>query len=128
MLQGIENKKDKFIYVKNEKGFLLGNSLTEADIEEFSNKKEGAERSIAILTISRRSGESGDRPQDSINSGVLLSEPEINIYNTLLKYFDNIVLILNVGSVIDLEDMDKNEKTSILISFLPWYGSRKCNC
>ena len=60
MLQGIENKKIKFIYVKNEKGFLLGNSLTEANIEEFSNKKEGAERSIAILTISRRSGESGD--------------------------------------------------------------------
>ena len=119
VLQGIENKKDKFIYVKNEKGFLLGNSLTEDDIEEFSNKKEGAERSIAVLTISRRSGEGGDRPQDSSNSGVLLSESEINTYNTLLKYFDNIVVILNVGSVIELEDMDKNEKTSILIAFLP---------
>ena len=35
ILQGIENKKDKFIYVKNEKGFLLGNSLTEDDIEGF---------------------------------------------------------------------------------------------
>ena len=119
VLEGVENKKDKFIYIKNEKGYLLGNSLKETDIEELSKKKEGAKRSIAILTISRRSGEGSDRKQDSSDSGVLLSESEINTFNTLLKYFDNIVVILNVGSVIELEGIDKNEKTSILISFLP---------
>ena len=119
ILEGIENKKDKFIYVKNEKGYLLGNSLKENDIEEFSHKREGAERSIAILTISRRSGEGADRPQDSGDSGVLLSSAEIDTFNALNKYFDKIVMILNVGSVIELEGFEKNEKTSILISFLP---------
>ena len=119
VLEGIENKKDKFIYVQNEKGYLLGNSLKENDIEEFSQKKEGAERSIAILTISRRSGEGADRPQDSGDSGVLLSSAEIDTFNALNRYFDKIVMILNVGSVIELEGFEKNEKTSILISFLP---------
>ena len=119
VLQGIENKKDKFIYVKNEKGLLLGDSLKESDIEDFSKKNDGAERSVAILTISRRSGEGSDRPQDSSNSGFLLSESEINTFNTLVKHFDNVVVILNVGSVVELEGIEKNEKTSILISFLP---------
>ena len=119
VLEGIENKKDKFIYVQNQKGYLLGNSLKENDIEEFSQKKEGAERSIAILTISRRSGEGADRPQDSGDSGVLLSSAEIDTFNALNRYFDKIVMILNVGSVIELEGFEKNEKTSILISFLP---------
>ena len=124
ILEGIENKKDKFIYVKNEVGYLLeqgmnGKTLTEDDIKEMSEKKDEAKRTIAILTISRRSGEGADRPQDSGNSGVLLSDSEIKTFNTLTKYFDKIVVILNVGSVIELNDIEKNEKTSILISFLP---------
>ena len=124
ILEGIENKKDKFIYIRNEIGYLIGSkindrTLTEKDIEELSKKKEGAERSVAILTISRRSGEGVDRPQDSSDSGVLLSQSEIKTFDSLVKCFDKIVVILNVGSVIELNDIEKNKKTSILISFLP---------
>ena len=123
ILEGIENNfKGKFIYIENKKGYeigLEGSNLTEADVENFSIKTEGAERTVALLTISRRSGEGSDRPQDKSNVGTLLSDPEIKTYNALIQYFDKVVLILNVGSVIELNDIDKNEKTSILISYLP---------
>ena len=124
VLEGIENKRDKFIYVKNNIGYLIGQGkdgkvLTEDDIRQMSTKQSGAQRSVAILTISRRSGEGGDRPQDSSNSGVLLSDAEINTFNLLTRYFDKIVVVLNVGSVMELNDIERNEKVSILISFLP---------
>ena len=129
VLEGIENKikenKNKFIYIKNEIGYevgikgLNGNNLTESDIQNFGAKKEGAKRSIAIFTISKISGESADRPHDRSRMGTMLSESEINTYDLLKKYFDHIVVVLNVGSVIELNGMEKDEKTSILISFYP---------
>ena len=129
VLEGIENKieenKNKFIYIKNEIGYeigikgLNGNDLTESDIQNFGIKKEGAKRSVAIFTISKISGESTDRPHDRSRVGTMLSESEINTYDLLKKYFDHIVVVLNVGSVIELNGMEKDEKTSILISFYP---------
>ena len=119
VLDGVSNRSDKFIYVKNDKGYLIGNNLNENDIKKFSEKSNGAERTVGILTISRRSGEGSDRPLDSSNSGVLLSQAEIETYNKLVQHFDKVVVILNVGSVVELNGMEKNEKTSILISFLP---------
>ena len=126
ILEGIENVKEKFIYYENKIGYEIGISgiekdrnLTEDDIQNMSIKEEGVERTIAILTISRRSGEGGDRPQDSSNTGTLLSDSEMNTYNSLIKFFDKIIIILNVGSVIELNDIEKNEKTTILIAWLP---------
>ena len=125
ILEGIENIKDRFIYIKNEIGYEIGipgikdKNLTEEDIENFSVKKEGAKRSVAILSISRRAGEGSDRKQDQGISGTLLSNSEKDTYTLLIKYFDNVVVILNVGSVMELEDIETDKKTSILISFLP---------
>ena len=127
ILEGFENQKNnnKFIYVENnigyelETGFDPKKNLTEDDIKNFAIKKEGAKRSIAILTISRRSGEGSDRPQDSSESGTLLNEKELKTFYCLKKYFDKIVIILNVGSVIELEGIEKDTNVSILISFLP---------
>ena len=129
VLEGIENKieenKNRFIYIKNEIGYevgikgLNGNNLTESDIQNFGTKKGGAKRSVAIFTISKLSGESTDRPHDRSRVGTMLSESEINTYDLLKKYFDHIVVVLNVGSVIELNGMEKDEKTSILISFYP---------
>ena len=126
ILEGIENNSDKFIYIKNDIGYEIGmpgikkdKNLTDEDIKTFSNKQQKAERSIAILTISRRSGEGSDRPQDSSNSGTLLSNSELETYKSIINYFDKVVVILNVGSVMELNNIEKNEKTSILISWLP---------
>ena len=122
VFEGIENKfkEGKFSYIKNDKGYEIGfpgSNLTEADIEQFATKGENIQRSVAILTISRRSGEGSDRPQT--DTGTLLSLSENNTYYALIKYFDKVVVVLNVGSVMELGDWVENEKTSILISYLP---------
>ena len=118
ILEGIENIKDRFIYIKNEIGYEIGipgikdKNLTEEDIENLSVKKEGAKRSVAILSISRRAGEGIDRKQDQSISGTLLSDSEKETYNLLIKYFDQVVVILNVGSVMELEGIETDKKTS----------------
>ena len=120
--EGIENIQNNFTYIKNDKGYeigLPGSNLTEQDIQDFAVKRPNVQRTVAILTISRRSGEGSDRPQDQSSTGTIISDTEFNTFNALIKYFDKIVVILNVGSVIELKDIEKNEKTSILISFLP---------
>ena len=130
VLEGFENKikenKNKYIYIKNEIGYEIGipginesESLTEEDIEFFSQKKEGAKRSVAVLTISRSPVVSDDIPLDKSKYGAQLSDSEMQTYILLNKYFDHIVIILNVGSIIELNNIEKNNKTSILISFYP---------
>ncbi|MBO6244315.1 MAG: glycoside hydrolase family 3 C-terminal domain-containing protein, partial [Clostridia bacterium] len=125
VLEGIKNKDNKFIYVENDIGYELGTgldvglNLTDADVMNFSIKRAGATRSVAILTISRRQGEGGDRSQDSSESGTLLSQSELDTFQSIKKYFDKIVIVLNVGSVMELNDLDKDTNVSILIAFLP---------
>ena len=122
ILDGIQSKTDRFIYVPNNYGYEIGkngSNLTDAIVEQLSTKKENAERTFAILSISRRSGEGSDRPQNQESTGTLLSDTEINTYNALIKYFDKVAIILNVGSVIELNGIESNEKTSILIAYLP---------
>jgi len=124
ILEGILNKvsEKKFLYTPNTYGYEIGiegSNLTEAIVEQLSQKTGNAKRSVAVLTISRRSGEGSDRPRDQSSTGTLLSDSEINTYNALIKYFDKVVLVLNVGSVIELQGLEKNTKTSILIAYLP---------
>ena len=124
ILEGILNKasEKKFLYTPNTYGYEIGiegSNLTEAIVEQLSQKTGEAKRSVAVLTISRRSGEGSDRPRDQSSTGTLLSDSEINTYNALIKYFDKVVLVLNVGSVIELQGLQKNNKTSILIAYLP---------
>ena len=49
----------------------------------------------------------------------MLLYSEMNTYNALIQYFDKVVVVLNIGSVVELNDIEKNEKTTILILFLP---------
>ena len=129
VLEGFENKikekEKKFIYIKNEIGYEIGYSeinektLTEDDIESFSIKREGVKRSVAVMTISREPVEFNDIPQDKSIYGTQLSDKEMETYDLLRKYFDHIILVLNVGSVIELNDIEKDPKTSILICFYP---------
>ena len=69
--------------------------ITDENIKEFSTKREGAKRSVAILTISRRSGEGDDRERDSSTTGTLLSQRELDTFDSIKKYFDKIVIVLN---------------------------------
>ena len=52
ILNRIENKREKFIYIENNKGKLIGKGLSENEIREKSKRKEDG-KSLAFLTISR---------------------------------------------------------------------------
>ena len=131
VLEGFENKikenNNKFIYIKNEIGYEVGQfdinenqNLTEYDIESFSIKREGAKRSVAVMTVSRKPVERNELyPDNSNNYNTNLTDIEIETYTLLKKYFDHIVIVLNVGTVIELNDIENDNKTSILISFYP---------
>ena len=49
----------------------------------------------------------------------MLTNSEKQTYDILKQYFDHIVLVLNVGSMIQLNNIEKDQKTSILISYYP---------
>ena len=130
VLEGFENKitdnKNKFIYIENNIGYEIGKSginknetLSEDDIISFSIKREGAKRTVAVMTISRWAVEYGDIPLEQSIYGAKLSDSEIETYNLLKKYFEHIVIILNVGTIIELNDIEKDPNTSILIAFYP---------
>ena len=102
IIEGIENYQNNFTYIKNDKGYEIGapnSNLTEQEIQQFAIKRENVERTVAILTISRYSGEGSDRPRDNSTIGIKLSDRELNTFKAIDKYFDKIVIILNVGSV-----------------------------
>ena len=69
------------------------------------------------MTISRRPLDSEDIPQDQSISGTLLTDSEKETYNLLHKYFDHIVIVLNVWTIINLNGIGKDKKTD---SFLSW--------
>lgn len=56
--------------------------------------------STAVVTIGRSSGE--DRDCDLANGSYYLHDEEINMLNMVCKYFDDIIILLNVGNIIDM--------------------------
>jgi len=131
VLEGFENKikenNNKFIYIKNEIGYEIGQfdinenqNLTEYDIESFSIKREGAKRSVAVMTISRKPVERNEiYPYNNNNYNTNLTDIEIETYTLLKKYFDHIVVVLNVGTVIELNDIENDKKNKYINFFLP---------
>lgn len=66
--------------------------------EIVSNARKNSE--TAVVTIGRSSGE--DRDCDLANGSYYLHDEEIGMLNMICKYFDNIIVLLNVGSIIDM--------------------------
>ena len=86
--EGIENIQNSFTYIKNDKGYEIGfsgSNLTEQDIQEFAVKRPNVQRTVAILTISRRSGEESDRSQNKSSTGTIISDSELNTFNMLVS-------------------------------------------
>ena len=52
-LNEIGNKKDKFIFVENNKGNLIRKEISEGEIRKLNERKEEAQKSAAFLTSSR---------------------------------------------------------------------------
>lgn len=66
--------------------------------EIVSNARQHSE--TAVVTIGRSSGE--DRDCDLANGSYYLHDEEIKMLDLVCKYFDNIIILLNVGNIIDM--------------------------
>ena len=91
-------------------------NLAEPEIpaELVKEAKENAD--IAIVTISRYSGEGWDRSSEK--GDFYLSDSESRMIETVCKNFDNVIAIMNVGGMVDSEWFKNNDK--IKGSLLIW--------
>ena len=55
---------------------------------------------VAIITIGRSSGEDRDAKLDK--GSYLLTDEEVNVFNLVTEVFDKVIVLLNVGSLIDM--------------------------
>lgn len=120
----IKAKEEKLIYHESKIGYDLEN-LEEEQVKDLAKKTEESLRTVAVLTISRESGETVDRTQSAGPIGTMLEAGEREAHLLLKKYFDLVVVVLNTPSVMELEKMPKDPKTSILICYFP--GSQAGN-
>jgi beta-glucosidase len=72
----------------------------EMPIDESIVNSAAQESDAAVITIGRSSGE--DRDAEYKNGSYFLSDDEINILNLVTKKFDKVVVLLNVGSIMDM--------------------------
>ena len=91
-------------------------SLADPEIPEELVKETKENADIAIVTISRYSGEGWDRSSEK--GDFYLSDSESKMIETVCKNFDNVIAIMNVGGMIDSEWFKNNDK--IKGSLLIW--------
>ncbi|MBE7034115.1 MAG: beta-glucosidase [Ruminococcaceae bacterium] len=91
-------------------------NLADPEIPEELVKEAKENADIAVVTISRYSGEGSDRSSEK--GDFYLSDSESKMIETVCKNFDNVIAIMNVGGMIDSEWFKNNDK--IKGSLLIW--------
>lgn len=86
--------------------------LNDAMVEKSSQQSD-----VAIIIIGRTAGE--DQDNSATKGSYLLSEGEENMLLQVTKYFDKVVVILNVGNIIDMKWVDKYKPQAVLYG---WQG------
>ncbi len=110
---------DKFTAILKEKGqdgvlFALENPYREPDVPAITaDDLEGLDRDFAIYVIARTSGEGSDRKV--LPGDYELSEGEKENLSTLCDFFENVIVILNVGGVIDTKFIRNNPKIGAIL-------------
>lgn len=74
----------------------------------------------AIITICRYSAEGGDRRSDGTDSYFTLSEAENKMVETVTANFKNVIVLLNVGAMIETNWFANNDKISAALMI--WQG------
>ena len=74
----------------------------------------------AIITINRYSTENEDRKNDGVDKYFVLSDEEILMVEQVCSQFEHIIVLLNVGSMIDTSWFGDNEK--IEAALMLWQG------
>lgn len=98
----------------------LNGMLEEADIPEDLLEQAKAFTDTAIITICRYSTENEDRRNDGTDTYFYLSSAEQKMVETVSNNFANIVVLLNVGAMIDTSWFAYNDKISSALML--WQG------
>ena len=94
--------------------------LTEPEIPEKLLRSARAFTDTAIITICRFSGEGYDRRNDGKDKYFELEDGEKKMVADVLASFENVVVLLNVGAMIDTSWFAKNDK--VKSALLIWQG------
>ena len=94
--------------------------LSEPKIPEELISRAASYADTAIITICRFSGEGYDQYNDSKNKYFELEDGEKEMVSDVLAHFENVVVLLNVGAMIDTSWFAANEK--IKAALLLWQG------
>lgn len=92
----------------------------EAEIPEELLKSAAEFTDTAIITINRYSAEASDRKGDGTDPYFELSVQEQNMVNTVCDSFDNVIVLLNTGAMIDTSWFTDNDK--IKAAVMIWQG------
>lgn len=83
--------------------------------------KNAADRSdVALITIGRTAGE--DRDNTATEGSYLLTFEESNLIESVCKYFDKTVVLLNTGNIIDMKWVPKYNPSAVLYV---WQGGQE---
>ena len=94
--------------------------LHEPKVPEALLLRAAAYTDTAIVTLCRFSGEGYDQRNDGENKYFELENGEKEMIADVLAHFDNVVVLLNVGAMIDTSWFSENEK--VKAALLLWQG------
>lgn len=89
-------------------------SLTDSLVEEASSKTDKA-----LIIIGRTAGE--DKDNEALEGGYYITKDEVDMIEKVIKHFDKVAIILNVGNIIDMSFSEKY-KDSISSILYAWHG------
>ncbi len=92
-------------------------SQEEAEVDEEFLKEIAAESDVAIVVIARTAGE--DRDNQNIKGAYCLADKEMDLLSKVRKTFDKMVVVLNVGNIIDFSFVDITNPDAVLLA---WQG------
>lgn len=92
-------------------------SQEEAEVSEDFVKEIAAESDVAVVVLARTAGE--DRDNQNVRGAFCLTEQEDALLAKVRKYFSKMVVILNVGNIIDFSFVDDVNPDAVLLA---WQG------
>lgn len=92
-------------------------SQEEAEVSETFVKEIAAESDVAVVVLARTAGE--DRDNQNIKGAYCLTDTEMDLLAKVRSAFDKMVVILNVGNIIDFSFVDSTSPDAVLLA---WQG------
>lgn len=92
-------------------------SQEEAEVSEEFVKEIASESDVAVVVIARTAGE--DRDNRNMPGAYCLTDIEMDLLSKVRKAFDKVVVILNVGNIMDFTFVDEINPDAVLLA---WQG------